>query len=192
MSHAGGFQLQLAAHHVRCGGVVAHATQGVWGLACDPFNQHAVARLVALKERPMAKGLILIADSLERFGNLLDELDATQRGILADAWPGAVTFLIPAPRALAWLRGEHLQLAVRVPAHPQARMLCRRVGGPLVSTSANRHGCAPARSAGQVRRYFGRRLDYILPGQTSGLAGPSEIRDLTSGKVVRQASVTGH
>lgn len=204
MAHdVGWFQLQLAAHHVRCAGVVAHATEGVWGLACDPFNLHAIARLVALKERPVAKGLILIADSLERFGKLLDELDATQRHILADAWPGAVTFLIPAPRTPAGLgkegrelgrglgrqvRGVHSSLALRVPAHAQARMLCKLVGGPLVSTSANPHGRPPARSAAQVRRYFGSRLDYLLPGEISGLGGPSEIRDLTSGEVLRKAS----
>lgn len=182
------FQLELAAHHVRRGGVVAHATEGVWGLACDAFNHRAVQKVLALKERPLAKGLIVIADSLEGFGSLLDALDARQRRTLAETWPGAVTFVIPAPHAPVWLRGEHAQLALRVPAHAQARRLCARVGTPLVSTSANPRGRAPARNALQVRRYFGRRLDQVLPGVTGGLSGPSEIRDLKSGKVLRRAA----
>ena len=68
MSCTGWFQLQLAAHHLGCGGVIAHATEGVWGLACDPFNECAVMELATLKQRSGSKGFILIADSLERFG----------------------------------------------------------------------------------------------------------------------------
>ncbi len=187
MSCAGWFQLQLAAHHLRCGGVIAHATEGVWGLACDAFNECAVMELVALKQRPGSKGFILIADCLERFGSLVGELSDTQRRTLADAWPGPVTFLVAAPKAPAWLRGGHLQLAVRVPGHAQARALCERFGGPLVSTSANPHARMPARNASQVRRHFGDRLSFILAGRTGGLAGPSEIRDLSTGTVVRPA-----
>jgi L-threonylcarbamoyladenylate synthase len=187
MSCTGWFQLQLAAHHLRCGGVIAHATEGVWGLACDPFNECAVMELATLKQRSGSKGFILIADSLERFGLLVGELSDSQRRTLAAAWPGPVTFLVTAPQAPAWLRGAHLQLAVRVPGHAQARALCERFGGPLVSTSANPRARIPARNSSQVRRYFGDRVSFILAGRTGGLAGPSEIRDLCTGTVVRPA-----
>ena len=32
------FHLGVAADVLRSGGIVAHATEGVWGLACDPFD----------------------------------------------------------------------------------------------------------------------------------------------------------
>ena len=191
MSCTGWFQLQLAAHHLRCGEVISHATEGVWGLACDPFDERAVMKLATLKRRPLSKGFILIADCLERFGELVGELNESQQRTLADAWPGAVTFLVAAADAPAWLRGTHRQLALRVPAHAQARALCARFGGPLVSTSANLHARMPARGAGQVRRYFGDRVDFVLAGDTGGLAGPSEIRDLSTGRVVRPAADGG-
>ena len=43
------------------GGVIVYPTEAVWGLGCDPFNEAAVQRLLAIKQRDIAKGLILIA-----------------------------------------------------------------------------------------------------------------------------------
>ena len=55
------WQLEQIAQKIRSGAVIAYPTEAVWGLGCDPFNAAAVARLLALKDRPMHKGLILVA-----------------------------------------------------------------------------------------------------------------------------------
>jgi len=57
---------------LRRGGIVAYPTEGVWGLGCDPCDEAAVMRLLALKQRPVEKGLILIAGALAQFDGLLD------------------------------------------------------------------------------------------------------------------------
>ena len=57
---------------LRRGGVIAYPTEGVWGLGCDPFDEAAVLRLLAIKRRPVGKGLILIAGALDQFDGLLD------------------------------------------------------------------------------------------------------------------------
>ena len=57
---ASNWQVQQAARVVRDGGVIAYPTEAVWGLGCDPWNEAAVDRLLALKERPVHKGLILV------------------------------------------------------------------------------------------------------------------------------------
>lgn len=57
------WHLKLAVRALRAGGLVLHATEGVWGLACDPFNASAVSRLLDLKGRAVGKGLILIGTS---------------------------------------------------------------------------------------------------------------------------------
>ena len=76
-------------------------------------------------------------------------------------------------------------MALRVSAHPVVQRLCRAFGGPLVSTSANRGGARPALHAFQVRRYFSNGLDYLLPGRLGASDRPSTIRDLASGKIIR-------
>jgi L-threonylcarbamoyladenylate synthase len=179
------WHLKRAAAILHQGGVVAYPTEGVWGLGCDPDDQAAVLRLLELKGRPWQKGLILIAADLASLVPYLEPLSATLATRVQATWPGPVTWLLPARASTPpWLRGTHRTLAVRVTAHRRAAELCRRFGGALVSTSANPAGRPPARRRLQVQRVFGDAVDYILPGETGDLRGPTEIRD-ARGAVVR-------
>ena len=65
------------------------------------------------------------------------------------------------------------------------RALCLAWGGPLVSTSANPSGSRAPTAAFQVHRYFGRQLDYVMPGAVGEARRPSVIRDLTTGSLIR-------
>lgn len=181
------FALRTAASALRRGGVIAYATESVFGLGCDPLNSTAVTRLLQIKDRPQAKGLILIAANWAQLRPLLQPLDKLTQDKIDASWPGAVTWVLPAqawvPR---WLRGRHNSLAVRIPAHAQARALCSAFGGPVVSTSANPSGRPAAKTSLRVRQYFGDKIDCVLPGTVGGAARPSEIRDAVTGWVVRQ------
>lgn len=180
--------LRLAARHVHQGGLIAYPTEAVYGLGCDPWSEAAVLRLLELKNRPMEKGLILIAADiiqLEPFVDF-DALNEAQRDAVLNTWPGPHTWLMPVrPHTPRWLRGRHETLAVRVTAHPLAAALCRATGSALVSTSANPATRPPARSAFGVRMMFGERVDYIVPGRCGPSLKPTEIRDARSGNLVR-------
>src|SRR5215475_5250117 len=89
------FHVRMAATILRAGGIVAHATEGVWGLACDPFDVAAVARLLDLKGRSVKKGLILIGSSPEDFASELSLLNEVDEARLRKSWPGANTWLVP-------------------------------------------------------------------------------------------------
>lgn len=166
--------------------MIACATEAVWGLSCDPDNPEAVARLLALKQRPVEKGLILVAADSAQIAGLLAPLTDAQRARLSLSWPGHTTWLIPHhDRVPAWIHGGQPSVAVRVTAHPGMAALARAWGGPLVSTSANPAGAQPAVRAFQVQRYFRGRLDYILPGAVGGARRPSVIRDIETDRVLR-------
>ena len=64
--------LQQACQILRSGGVIAYATEAVFGLGCDPDNEIAVHKLLQIKQRPIEKGLILIAASWEQLAPYLD------------------------------------------------------------------------------------------------------------------------
>ena len=64
------------------GAVVACPAEGVWGLSCDPHNEAAVYDVLAIKDRPVSKGLIVVADRPEVFGPLLDALPIGQRNVI--------------------------------------------------------------------------------------------------------------
>ncbi|CAN7772011.1 Sua5/YciO/YrdC/YwlC family protein [Variovorax sp. LjRoot290] len=180
--------LTQAASVLRGGGLVAYPTESVFGLGCDPHNEAAVARLVALKQRDAGQGLLLIGDAFERIAPYID-LARTPEPLLERiraGWPGPQTWLLPASAACpAWIHGRHDTVGLRVTAVPCAAALCAAFGDALVSTSANPHGEPPARSAEGVRALFGDRVDLVLDGPTGDLAQPTPIRDALSGRTVR-------
>ncbi len=177
------------AKQLKAGGVIAYPTEGVWGLGCLPELSDAVLRILSLKNRSWTEGLILIAGTIEQLDEYLDGLSREQRKTLTEHWPGPTTFLVPDNgHAPQWIVGRHDTLAVRVTDHPVVRFICDAVDGALVSTSANITGRPSARSAMEVRRYFGDCVDLIVPGDLGGAAGASEIRVLTTGEVIRQAA----
>ena len=168
------------------GGVVGCPAEAVWGLSCDPLEETAVARLLALKQRPVSKGLILVAASMAQIDGLLEGLSKPQYNKLALSWPGPTTWLIPHHgRVPSWIHGGHQSVAVRVTAHPVLSALCAIWGGALVSTSANPAGAQPAVEAFQVRRYFADSLDALVPGVIGARGRPSVIRDLISDEILR-------
>lgn len=181
----GNWRLRQAARAVRSGGVIAYPTEAVWGFGCDPWNDDAVQRLLALKNRPEHKGLILIAGHRNQFDFLLDDLPPIWLERLSGSWPGPYTWLVPhRGRLPEWICGRHDSVALRVTDHPLVRDLCA-LTGPLVSTSANPAGHPAARSRLRVEQYFPGLLDDVLNGPLGGRRNPSLIRDLRSGEVIR-------
>lgn len=143
-------------------------------------------RLLQIKQRPIAKGLILVAADFGQIEPYIQPLSAKQRQILEATWPGAVTWLIPTATAVPkWLTGEHASIALRITNHPTTAALCKRCGHALVSTSANPTTHKAAKTALTVRRYFQSQLDFILNAPLGSTEKPTEIRELISGQIVR-------
>ena len=160
----------------------------MYGLGCDPETPAAVFELLALKNRPVSMGLILIAAKLQQLQPYMAPLSKAIIGRMSTTWPGPVTWLVPArPDVPAWIRGTHDTVAVRITAHPLAAALCAMIDTPLISTSANLHRGVAARNMLQVRRIFGNNVTYILPGQVGESRNPTEIRDALTNKVIRPA-----
>lgn len=168
--------------------VIAYPTEAVFGLGCDPDSEKAVEALLALKQRPRDKGLILIADSYEQLLPYIDDaqLSTDRREQIFASWPGPVTWVMPAKATTPqWLTGRFSSLAVRVSDHPLVKELCRQYGKPLVSTSANLSAQPPGRTAEDVRKQFGSDFP-VLEGNVGGRENPSEIKDAATGELIRQ------
>ncbi|MEE3664832.1 L-threonylcarbamoyladenylate synthase type 1 TsaC [Brenneria sp. g21c3] len=168
--------------------VIAYPTEAVFGLGCDPDSELAVSRLLALKQRPWQKGLILIAADYRQLEPYIDDsvLSESQKEMMFSRWPGPVTWVIPTrPTTPKWLTGQFDSLAVRVSAHPLVKKLCLGYGKPLVSTSANLSGQPPCRSAQEVYQQFGEGFP-VLRGDVGGRVNPSEIRDVLTGELLRR------
>lgn len=178
--------IEKAADVLLAGGVIAYPTEGVYGLGCMPDDDLAVLRLLSLKRRAPAKGLILIASERRQ----LDDWISVDPGTLPEPDPSQpTTWIAPARAQVSRLvRGDHDTIAVRLTTNATAAALCAAVESPVVSTSANFSGRPVARNRYVLRRHFGAHVDYIVPGDCGPASGPSEIRDLASGQVLRPKS----
>lgn len=173
---------------VQAGNVIAYPTEAVYGLGCDPLQQQAVLRLLAIKQRPVEKGLILVAAHYSQLLPYIDDnaIPLERRADIFSSWPGHISWVLPASKtAPAWITGQHNSIAVRVSAHPVVRELCLALNHPLVSTSANRAGEAAIVDVDRLDSELGSELAAIVAGDLGGASQPSQIRDAVSGHIVR-------
>ena len=180
------FKLGYFAHCIRQGGIIAYPTETIYGLGCDPQQEIAVSHLLAMKRRPIEKGLIMIAADIAQ---ILPYVDVS----LADLTPSLsavdhpTTWLLPkSGQTPYWISGQYATIAIRLTQHPVAAALCRQLGHPLVSTSANLNRQAPAHNPLHIQKKFRTQLSGLLHGRTLTNA-PSEIKDWRSGAIVRSA-----
>lgn len=182
--------LSQAIELLKQGDVLAYPTEAVWGLGCNPYHQAAFDKILQLKQRPIEKGVILVAANLEQALPFLTGLTDTQRQPLLDSWQPqqasqrATTWLVPLTDAVpTWIHGQHHQVAIRVSQHPVVQALCLGLGQVLVSTSANPSSLPAAKTANDVQAYFPELA--LLDGETDHQAQPSRIIDALSGQIIR-------
>jgi L-threonylcarbamoyladenylate synthase len=174
----------MAASVCNQGGVIAYPTESVFGLGCNPDDLTAVEKLLALKNRPVEKGLILIAAHIEQLQPYIIASNTAMQRISSQTQP--TTWLVKTSSYTpAWITGQHNKVAVRITQHPVARHLCAQLNYPLVSTSANPGGKPPARSGLQARIYFAHTVDYYVAGKVGALKNPTQIIDMETGKIIR-------
>lgn len=177
-----------AAREALLDGIIAYPTEAVFGLGCDPTNDTSIQALLDLKQRPRDKGLILIAADYSQLLPFVDDqaIGQDKRYAVFSHWPGPVTLLLPArPSVSKLLTGGRHTIAVRVTAFEPARELCRKLGTALVSTSANPAGQEPARTADQVREYFGDAISWMMESEVGNAKSPSRIIDPLTNTVFR-------
>lgn len=171
---------------LRSGGVIAYPTEAVWGLGCDPLDQGAVARLFALKQRPVGQGVLLVGANFEQVSPFVGVCPPAAIERAKATWPGAHTWVFPRSALVpAWISGQHAGIALRVSDHPVTRALCAAFGAALVSTSANLHGQPVARDRSEVEALFGDSLEAIVDGELGGLEQATPIRDAITGEWLR-------
>ena len=166
------------------GGVIAYPTESVFGLGCDPSNEQAILKIMEIKKRKLEMGLVLLTPSLEIVSDWVNMNDKQIR-IFSSPSPRPTTYIVPASVcAPKWLVVKNT-LAIRLSKDPFIKNICGMLGLPIVSTSANLHGEQPCRSADEVEKIMGCKLDYIVFKKTGPFNNPSTIVDLSSGKTIR-------
>ncbi len=153
------------------GGLVAFPTETVYGLGADATNADAIARLYAVKGRPLGHPVIVHLGDAGQLDDVALEPSHAARALAAACWPGPLTLVVPrrAGAIVDGVTGGRATVGVRVPAHPLALDLLRRFARGVAAPSANRFGRVSPTAAEHVRNDLGDDVDLVLDG------GPCEV-----------------
>jgi L-threonylcarbamoyladenylate synthase len=166
--------IKEAAKLVLEGGLIAYPTDTVYGLGCNPFDPHAVDRLVKAKDR--LKGSLPILVSSLKDAERLGEISGLAATLANRFWPGPLTLVVrPRSNFPAMITGDSLLVGLRIPNHETARGLIKECGGALIGTSANLSGRPSLRTAEEVVRELEGRVDLVVDGGPASLGRESTV-----------------
>jgi L-threonylcarbamoyladenylate synthase len=166
---------------IRAGGIVAYPTDTFYGLGVNPCDAGAVRRLFEVKGRSEGQPILLLIPDDSAVSAWAAEVSASAHRLMQRFWPGPLTLVFTArPDVLPQLTGGTGRIGLRVPGDERTRSLLRFLGCCLTGTSANRSGGRNPRTAAEVSRDIGDRVDLILDGGPSEAAAPSTVVDTST------------
>jgi L-threonylcarbamoyladenylate synthase len=172
--------MEEAVSMLRGGGLVAFATDTVYGVGACAFLPQAVADLYAAKERPRSMAIPLLLAAEDDLRLVVSQVPAPARHLMRVFWPGGLTLILPRHGSLPdVVTAGQDSVAVRLPDHAVPRELARRIGVPLAVTSANLSGRSSPVAASDVQADLDGRIDLILDSGPCPGGVDSTIVDLT-------------
>ena len=156
---------------LREGGVILYPTDTIWGLGCEATNPDAVARIFKIKNRPEAKSLVLLAADLDMVAryvkvipNIAIDLVEVNDRPMTIIYPGAITSDVPDRHYIAHNAvAEDGSVGIRIPMNEFCVELARKLGRPIVSTSANISGEPSPQVYADIPQEIRDAVDYIVP-----------------------------
>jgi L-threonylcarbamoyladenylate synthase len=171
--------LASLAADLRAGAVAIFPTETVYGIGTSVFSLSGIQRIYLLKGRHGRKPLALLVPTLEAARPLVESIPPEAVRLAGKFWPGPLTLIFKASPLGRMVTGGLATIGVRIPDHPIALALLKKVGLPLATTSVNRSGQKPAVSGSACAKLFGSRVDWLIDGGTCRVKSASSVVDLS-------------
>ena len=160
--------VEEAAEVLKQGGLILYPTDTLWGIGCDATNAEAVAKIYALKRSENKHSMLVLCHSAEQIVRYVNRAPGIAFEVMEMA-TSPLTLILPGAVGVA----ENLvpaegTLGVRVPDHEFCRLLLRRFGRPIVSTSANISGEKSPKGLADVAREIVEGVDYVVNPRFQG------------------------
>jgi L-threonylcarbamoyladenylate synthase len=171
-------------------GLIALPTESFYGLAVDPFNEQALAKLWQVKGRSKGKPVLVLIGEGSQLNPFVRNIPPAATVLMNAFWPGPLTIVFPAAFGLSdAVTAGTRSVGIRFSAWQPLWELLRRVG-PLTGTSANREGMPPSTTAKEVRHYFGDALNLIVDAGPTPGGRPSTVIDVQGPiRIIRDGAI---
>lgn len=168
-----------AAEFIRAGQVVVYPTDTLYGIGVNAFDEEAIDRLYAVKQRPREKGIPVLLSDAALLPQVAVDIPAGVDRFIHRYWPGPLTLILPRHPQLPSNLALEPTIAVRIPAHDISRRFIRASGGAIATSSANRSGAEPASTAATAYQNFSGLIAAVLDGGSVTHGISSTILDCT-------------
>jgi len=162
------------------GGIVVFPTDTVYALGADAFKPKAVERIYKVKERPRNLAFPLLIADMSQLTAVAEPISGIARFLARHFWPGGLTLVLPKADSLPAYLARESSIAVRIPEHPVCLALIRRLGNPIIGTSANISGKPVTLTADEAKQQLRDKVDLIVDGGRCPGGSESTIVDVTS------------
>lgn len=183
--------LDNVAKIIKSGGLAVYPTDTLYGLAADPFNDSAVKKVFLSKNRPFDMPLSIAVSDVRMLESVAVVNDSARK-LISRFLPGPLTILLTKKPSISDLMTSgDSQIGIRIPDHPFALRLIRKVG-PITATSANIHSKPDPTSIEMAKKGLGSKVDIYIDCGKTRLSAPSTIVDVSEGdvEVVRAGVIT--
>ena len=182
---------------IQSGHLVVFPTDTVYGVGCNPFDEQAVARLFAVKGRPLHKGIPILLADITDLNKVAQSIPPLAQQLIDRFWPGPLTVIVPKRPELPEAISDNEGIAVRIPDNLVARAVIRAAGGAVAATSANQTGEPAAQTGQQALNALDGKVSIVLDGGPTDQSMASTVVDcmhepfriLRSGPIV-EADIT--
>lgn len=150
------------------GGIVIFPTDTAFAIGCRMDNEKAVRRLFEIRKRPMSQATPVLVNGLKMAESYLLPISRDVKEKLIDRyWPGALTIVLPCrkEKVPALVRGGSENLGVRMPNHPIALEIIKKVGVPILGPSANFHGDTTPFCFKDLDKELVKLVDFVVQGE---------------------------
>ena len=155
--------IQQVVEVLRTGKTLLYPTDTIWGIGCDARNREAVERIYAIKERDHSKSMIVLVENNQNYLSILNNLSIPNNR--------PTTYILPIE---LWQKELKINIAdnipaadgslgIRIPQHAFCQEIIRRLGAPLVSSSANLSGHPSPKNYNEIEEELKRRVDFCVP-----------------------------
>ncbi len=177
-----------AARCIKSGGVVIYPTETVYGIGANALDERSIAKVYALKKRPLDMPISIAVSSFDMLLDIAD-IGSEDLRIMEEVLPGPVTFLVrKKPVVPDILTAGSKLVGVRYPDHKLALDLISRTG-PITSTSANITGRSPPSDFKDIDPEILSGADLAIDGGKCRYALPSTLVDLAAKKILRSGAM---
>lgn len=178
-------EIEKAVETLSGGGIAVLPTDTIYAIHCMAIDKRAVERVYDIRKRDVKKPFIILVDEVKQIELFGISITEKIKIFLQKIWPGKVSIVVPIKKnrqtEFDFLHRGTGALGFRMPAKPLIREILKQTG-PLISTSVNFQGEAPAKSILEAKEIFGKNIDFYLDvGKIDSL--PSSVAEIKNGKL---------